>query len=385
MPIARLVSAFTAALVILFLGCHHAAIAYVLHRDGLDPVLFPPTRGDNASQIVSAAIKSARRATPKTDCDIPGDLISLRWQGSTADISFHSQAFFAISSDQSPNQIGPGMYVDPLLAIDKFRLTLAERQAKGCLRAIENERLRRAIVEHFPFPPAIAYFLQMGSYDITGYFDLTPDFRMQITSPIYPPGPEPSTKTLLGYETANYKFVGGGPDNRTWLRLASATEVLIGAAPIEKRTLRNELPFSKSPSHFRLLFMTDETTSDRITRAVLLSAPDESELTQAVARRGNRPDDFCTTLSIADVNCTILPKNFGVSPELRVRVNQKDAFVRVGGMVQEVLDPEGPEASPPPSLKVLRPFHGRLIPIKFDRSSRDILRLVLLPGDQITF
>ena len=131
--------------------------------------------------------------------------------------------------------------------------------------------------------------------------------------------------------------------------------------------------------------MTDETTSDRITRAVLLSAPDESKLTQAVARRVNRPDDFCTTLSIAYVNCTILPKNFGVSPELRLRVNQKDAFVRVGGMVQEVLDPEGPEASPPPSLKVLRPFHGRLIPIKFDRSSRDILRLVLLPGDQITF
>ena len=384
MQIAR-ASAFAVTLIIFFLGCHHAATAYVLQRNGLDPIVFPPTRSDNASQILSAAIKSARRATPKTDCDIPGDLISLRWQGSTADISFHSQALFATSFDQSPNQIGPGMYVDPLLAIDKFRLTLAERQAKGCLRAIENERLRRAIVEHFPLPPAIAYFLQMGSYDITGYFDLTPDFRMQITSPIYRAGAEPSTKALLGYETANYTFVGGWPDNRTRLRLASVTEVLIGAAPVEKRTLRNELPFSKSPSHFRLLFMTDETTSDRITRAVLLSAPDESKLTQAVVRRGNRPDDFCTTLSIADVNCTILPKNFGVSPELRLRVNQKDAFVRVGGMVQEVLDPEGPEASPPPSLKVLRPFHGRLIPIKFDRSSRDILRLVLLPGDQIAF
>jgi hypothetical protein len=142
------------------------------------------------------------------------------------------------------------MYVDPLLAIDKFRLALAERQARGCLRAIENERLRRAIVEHFPLPPAIAYFLQMGSYDITGYFDLTPDFRMQITSPIYPPGTEPSTKTLLGYETANYTFVGEGPESRTRLRLASATEVLVGAVPVEKRTLRNELPFSESPATF---------------------------------------------------------------------------------------------------------------------------------------
>jgi hypothetical protein len=163
------------------------------------------------------------------------------------------------------------------------------------------------------------------------------------------------------------------------------SEVLIGAAPIEKRTLRNELPFSASPAHFRLLFMKDESTSNRITRAVLLSAPDEAKLTQAVARPRDRPEDFCTTLFIAEVNCTILPKNFGVSPELRVRVNQKDAFVPVGGMVQEVLDLHDPEAGPPASLKVLRPFHGRLIPIKFDRSSRDILKLVLLPGDQITF
>lgn len=352
MQIARLASVFAAVLLTLFLGCHHAATAYVLHRDGLDPIVFPPTRGDNASQILSVAIKGARKSAAKTDCDIPGDLISLRWQGNTAEISFHTQAFFAASSDQSPNQPGRGMYVDPLLAIDKFRLALSERQTKGCLREIENERLRRTIVEHFPLPPAIAYFLQMGSYDITGYFDLTPDFCMQITSPIYPPGAEPSTKTLLGYETANYTFVGEGPDSRTRLRLASASEVLIGSAPIEKRTLRNELPFSESPAHFRLLFMADETPSGRITRAVLLSAPEETKLTQAVARRGNRPDDFCATLSLTDVKCTILPKNFGVSPELRVRVNQKDAFVRVGGMVQEVLDLENPEAGPPPSLKV---------------------------------
>src|SRR5438045_1114548 len=125
MPIARLVLAFAASLLILFVGCHHGATAYTLRRDGLDPILFPPTRVDNGSQIFSVAIKDARQATPKTDCDIAGDLISLHWHGSTADISFHSQQFFATSSDQSPHQIGRGMYVDPLIAIDKFRLALA--------------------------------------------------------------------------------------------------------------------------------------------------------------------------------------------------------------------------------------------------------------------
>jgi hypothetical protein len=383
MPIARVVSTIVAAIVILVLGCRHAATAYVLHRRGLDSILLPPATGENSLQTLSVAIKGARRATSKLDCDIAGDLISIHWQGNTADVSFRSQAFFAMPADQS--QIGRGMYVDPLLAIDKFRLELADRQSKGCLRQIESERLRRAIVENLPLPPAIAYFLQLGSYDTTGYFDLTPDFRMQITGPIYPAGAPPSTKALLGYETANYAFIGEGSDGRLRLRLASATEVLIGAEPMAKRTLRNELPFSKSLAYFRLIFMADETTADRITRAILLSAPDESELAEAVTHRGKRPDDFCTTLSIPGVRCTVFPKNFGVSPELRIRVNQRDAFVRVGGTVQEVLDLANPEADPPSSLKVLRPFHNRLIPIKFDPSSRDILKLVLLPGDQITF
>jgi hypothetical protein len=57
----------------------------------------------------------------------------------------------------------------------------------------------------------------------------------------------------------------------------------------------------------------------------------------------------------------------------------------VGGMLQEILDLENRDSPPPATLKIRRPFQGRLISIKFDRSSADILKLVLLPGDQITY
>src|SRR5207237_1632606 len=123
----------------------------------------------------------------------------------------------------------------------------------------------------------------------------------------------------------------------------------------------------------------------RITRAILLSTTDERNLRQAAVRRPVNPDDFCKMMALAEVSCTVFPKNFGVSPELRVTVNRKDAFVRVGGMVMDALNVEGPGVSVPHSLKIMRPFQGRLIPIKFDPSNGDILRLVLLPGDQIAF
>lgn len=388
------------AFIILFLGCQHAAIAYRLRRDGLDPILLPPMAGDQPSETVSIAIRHARETTSTAsttgDCDITGELISLHWQGSTADISFHSQEFFA-SANQSPNQTGRGFYVDPLLAIEKFRLDLIERQSKGCLRPLEGERLRRAIVENLALPPAIGYFLQLGSFEVSGYIDLTPDFRLQVSHPIYPPGAETSVANMLGYETANYIFVREGRENRMRLRLASASEVLVNSTSnnegtsnreadksFEKQTLRNELPFSKAAGYFRLLFMAEESASDRVTRAVLLSAPDENKLSQAVPRRGMSANEFCTIFAMTNVSCTVFPKNFGVSPELRIVVNRKEVFLGVGGTVQEALHLENSEA-PPASLKILRPFHGRLIPIKFDQSSEDILKLVLLPGDQLTF
>lgn len=384
MRILRFALSLLMAFIILFLGCQHAAVAYRLRRDGPDPILFPPTAGNYSSELVSIVVKHARKRNANTaDCDVAGELLSLHWEKSTAEISFHSQAFFA-SDMQSSNQAGRVIYVDPLLAIDKFLVDLTERQTKGCLSTIESERLRRAIVENLALPPAIAYFLQLGSYDVTGYIDLTPDFRMQVISPIYPPGSEASAAALLGYETANYIFVREGLENRMRLRLASAREVLI-SGEVEKQTLHNELPFSKSLGYFRLLFMAEEGASNHITRAILLSAPDQNKFPQAVPHRGESPDEFCASVSVTKVNCTVFPKNFGVSPELRIRVNQKDAFLRVGGTVQEVLNLYMPDARPPASLKILRPFHGRLIPIKFDGSSGDILKLVLLPGDQVTF
>jgi hypothetical protein len=309
-----------------------------------------------------------------------GELVSLRWAKSTAQVSFQIPSLFA--PDQSPNQVSRGMYVDPFLAIDKFRLDLVERESEGCLSAVENERLRRAIVENFPLQPDLAYSLQLGSYSVSGYFDLTSDFRMQITSPIYAAGAHPSTSALLGYETANYQFTAEG--NLLRLRLASATETLIGSPPIEKQKVRNELPFVKSTGYFRLLFKTEEGSSRQVTRAILLSSREQTKLTRSVSHQAASVDDFCASLSAPQVNCIVFPKNFGVSPELRVRVNQKDAFVRVGGMVQDVFNLDR-DAGPPASLQIFRLFRGHLIPIEFDRSSKDILNLVLLPGDQLRF
>jgi hypothetical protein len=385
-------------------------MAYHLRREGLDPVLFPPTRVKETTTTteIHVNLKNARAQSPSVrGCDIDGSVLSLRWQGTTAAVSLHPQSFFASAADQSPNQSGRGLYIDPLLAMEKFHADLLDRQTRGCLRPDENTRLRRAIVENLPLPPTIAYFFELGSYAVTGYFDLTPDFRLLTTSVIYRSDAAQTPDNVIGYETAHYVFV---PDpkpasmsasvsgnrfapsvdadsNRIRLVLSRATEVINGNLAVEKQTLRNDLHFPQSPGYFRLLFMADDNAPTvRITRAILLSAPDQSRLAQAVAFRQDSAENFCATLSVPNVTCIVFPRNFGISPELRVRANGQDYYIRVGGFLQEVLDLQHPQDDlPPRSLKVRRPFRGRLVPVKFDPNSRDILKLVLLPGDEITW
>ena len=400
------------ALIVLTLfvsGCGHAPMAYQLRRQGLDPVLFPPTKlkEESSASDIRVSLKKSRASSEfAAACDIDGTVVSLHWRGTTAVVALRQQAFYATTADQAPNQTDRGLFIDPLVAMEKFHADLLDRQTKGCLRPDENTRLRRAIVENLPLPPTIAYFFDLGSYDVTGYFDLTPDFRMITTSPIYRSDAEQTPDNLIGYETAHYVFVADSrPDTRApatpangfaavadsngdriRLALSRATEVINGEPAVEKRTLRNDLHFSQSPGYFRLLFMVDDNAATvRVTRAILLSAPDQNRLAQAVASRQESAESFCASLAVPGVTCIIFPKNFGVSPELRVRTNGQDFYIRVGGFLREAMDLEHPENGPPKTLKVRRLYRGRLVPVKFDPKSDDILKLVLLPGDEITW
>jgi hypothetical protein len=89
------------------------------------------------------------------------------------------------------------------------------------------------------------------------------------------------------------------------------------------------------------------------------------KLNEATKARQAEPETFCPTLSVSGVTCLIFPANFGVSPELRVRVKGRETFVRVGGMVHDALESLGPWGrSPydPASTQILsRTTHARTI------------------------
>lgn len=76
-----------------------------------------------------------------------------------------------------------------------------------------------------------------------------------------------------------------------------------------------------------------------------------------------------------------------MGPELRVTANGKDAFAPVGGTLNDILRGaglrDGREA--PATLQVWRPYEGKLVRIEFNRLSTEILGLVLIGGERITW
>lgn len=72
----RFASSILVVFIILFLGCQHAAIAYRLRRDGLDPILLPPTAVDQPSESVSIAIKHRQKLAALLELEATHSLVA---------------------------------------------------------------------------------------------------------------------------------------------------------------------------------------------------------------------------------------------------------------------------------------------------------------------
>jgi hypothetical protein len=364
-------------------------MSYELRHEGKNTLLFPPKLEPTKLEALSeteplhVTISDAREGVPSgIECDIAGGTISLHWEGTTAEVAMKRETYFAEVPSQMGVQAQRALQVDPLLGLEAFQNSLLRLQEKGCLRSEENKRLRRRVVESVPLPPEVGYFLEFGSYDVNGYFDLTSDFRLEVISPIYAEGAAQNPEHLKGYETAYYNFEGTQESDRIRLSFASAKEVVLGEAPVEKHRAQSSVVLPDFPGYYRLLFMKEEMPANYVRRAILLAASEERALRKTSPRGQGEAEAFCREINAPDVTCVAFPANFGVNPQLRVQVNGKDKFVSVGGMLFEVLGRDV-KGKPPKSLKVRRLYRGRLIPIRF--TTGDVWRLVLMPGDEITY
>ncbi len=229
------------------------------------------------------------------------------------------------------------MYLDPLQDIGKFHEELLQRESKGCFSSTDTRQIRRAVAERFPLPPSIAYRYELGSYDTTGFFELTSDFRLNVVSPIYQDGQTKTIEHQLGYEVSYYSFRSAANGDRVTASVTSVTEFRTGEHETPKAAPRNRIDFPESPTYFRLVLKTERSSTKQITLTFLLGSPEEQQL---------------------------------------------DAGTK---QLQDALGLPNLSADVPKNLRITRLYQGRRVPVMFDPLTKDIFRLSLMPGDELAW
>jgi hypothetical protein len=360
-------------------GCPKAPLSYKLQRSGTTAVLIPPslpsTADEKSPRLVSIIKNARRRSVVGTNCDIEGPVVSLYWHGKAAEMRVSSESYIAER----------GMYLDPLQEIEKFHAELLERESRGCFSSTDARRVRRAVAERFPLPPSIAYRYELGSYDTTGFFELTSDFRLNVVSPIYP-GDQPKTiEHQLGYEVSYYSFRSAANDGRVRASLTSVTEFRTGEHETPKAAPQNRVDFPASPNYFRLVLKTERSSTKQITLTFVLGSADEQQLDAGTKQLQAASIASCQAVTVSGMTCISFPFDFGVSAELRVRLNGREAFVQLDGIVLGALGLRDFEADVPTNLRITRLYQGRRVPVMFDPATKDIFWLSLMPGDELAW
>lgn len=380
---------FTAA-ALLPLACSPSIRSYRLSRPGNTPLLIPPQINAPLSASLSVKIPNARRAPFSTaGCDINRDPISLQWRGRTAYLRAKSDSELLgfeqsvkdqpVPLDPRGSIAGPPLALDPLRYINAFRGDLFALEANGCLHGGESQALAAQIAEKLPFPPFISYLLRFGVFDLNLFLDLTPDFRLRVVYPVYQPDSQSHTKEIRGVTTVYYEVTSNRHDGR--VRISETADKTSEQNGESAKKIPS--PFSSSFGYSRFFLRKNTSANDPVTVAIVLSSSDRTQLEEATRELDSSAEPSCRSITLSNASCVMFPPLTGVNAEIRVKVNGKDAYPELGAQVDQLIHETGEDR--PLSVQVKRLFNKRLTPINVDSGEKDILGLILMPGDVITY
>ncbi len=300
---------------------------------------------------VVVQVPKARQFVPRQDCNLTGSVITMEWKGKTALFKL------APPKELADDQNRP--YTAATKALDDFRNSLETGSEKGCYDPDESKRLLGVAAEHFPLPSIAAFGLRYGAYAQSGYVDVTPEFHLEVISPI-----------ANGFETAAYSISQG--------RLHLLT---VNGVAATQSVSQDWLKFPDVALQYRLIFLISKSSADH--DAILLGAPNRDALERATELVQAQPEDACAARG-ANYVCSLAPARSAINPQFQVLANGQPAYIALSGTVRELINPKGPRMmEPPSSLKVKRFYEGQRIPIQYD--GPEILSLVLLPGDELVW
>jgi hypothetical protein len=292
---------------------------------------------------------------------------------------------------------------EPVDKVEQFRQEALRQEDNGCLPAGGAPQVIQALVESLPLSSRGAFGLRYGAYELNGAMTLEPGLRLKVVAPLLKAGyteiktsaaPDAGPGQLVmnvegleGFETSYYEVrprSGGGVE----FGLTSVEQNRIGK--ISNPAVPAAFRFEIAPGirHFRLLFLRRISVADR--DISLLGGASWSVLLASAQRFDTVPGAVSECTTTPGLQCVAVTAKTAILSEVGVSLNGQPAFVPVGGNLGELLNNAGFETQIQhdgalANLKVERLWRGKLYPVQIDPKDSQTFRLVLFPGDRVSW
>ncbi len=265
-------------------------------------------------------------------------------------------------------------------------------ESAGCIAPGDGLKLGARIAQSVPLDPAAAYHL-MHADDRRAYFlDLGPENRLQVDSPILSDETAPaieSTKTngltvevrttlnLLGYETAWYAIRPKPAARGFSIVPLSAESHIQGKVERTTEPRKNYFQFNAAAAFYRIFYRGDQTI-------ILVSAPDRAALDDET-RALQSDSAACATFPAG--TCVLVPNKVGVNATIVVSVNGREIPLPVGSTARNAIRAAGEQRAENvlATLTIRKLYGSTVVPVEFDAANAEILNLVLLGGEEISW
>ncbi|GEM_PF-4358944 len=371
-------------LVLLFAGCSaRKPDVWKFVPEDRGHTLVPPRPNAMQPDFELKRARSVKTNAPACALDKPG--IRLQWKGKAARVHADSAALAPLPGTVlqgvgggAPGQLPADIIVRTNWFQDAFKPALVQQEHEGCIAAQDAPRLTQRLIDSMPLPSSASYRLRYGEYIMAGYFDLEPQFRLRAVEPIREKG------VAVGYLTSFYLLHAAAQGGVTVSAGQSESNVR-GAITTGIAADHEVMHLPAGATYLRFFFRSWSVDQDR--KIALLAAPSAADLEKATKDFEASPESYCAVAGQKGAACISVPKDMVIGPELKVRANGKDEYVPVGGNIADLMrgagvrDPMAKTAT----LKVTRPYEGKLAPVEFDHSKSSILSLVLIGGEELTW
>jgi hypothetical protein len=131
---------------------------------------------------------------------------------------------------------------------------------------------------------------------------------------------------------------------------------------------------------YRIFFLTRRTVNDH--DILLLTAKTREELVRNSAKLRADSEGACR----ANPSCIAVPEGWAISAEIPFTFRGRMAYVPISGTVNDALRAAGVrQPAQAKNVRVMRPFGKTLIPVTQAGAEGDILGLVFIGGEELTW